>query len=508
PMLNAIEARHGGLQALAAANGGPARFEWLDLPAPQSRRLELAVVPLAEGLLLLGRDRESGLSDNLSGALAESRARYKELVEISSDFAWETDAAGRFVFVSPRGALGHSARELIGHEANVVLPLVGDDGPAAYPFATRTRLEDSQAWVRRRDGEAALLSIAAVPLTDASGTYLGTRGVAKDLTEITHRETALAEAEQRERLEAHVLRALVDTPDPAAGLEAALRATVRAFGAEGGGVWRRDAAGFKPAVGFGAAVPPDLKVDSLGASETEAGTAMATRGDGRRLVLATAFRRMPNGVIAMWRAPSEPAWSPADVLLFGRIASQFGLALAQLDAQQELERQARTDVLTGLLNRRSFLAEIESRLAAAMRSGRPAALVYVDVDNFKPVNDRLGHAQGDDVLRMIANLLRRGVRTSDLVARLGGDEFALWLEEADQRGAELKGRGLLALHADIARYSAAPELPLALSVGIAVYDPNRRESVGELIERADAAMYAAKRAGKGRLELAPARMGA
>lgn len=507
-MLNAIEARPGGLAGLAAAVGGPARFEWLDLPPPENRRLELAVVPVAEGLLLLGRDRDQALADNLSGALAESRARYKELVEISSDFAWETDAEGVFVFVSPRGALGHSPRDLIGRKAREILPEVSGDDAGASPFVARSRLDDAQLWLQRRDREAALLSIAAVPIANAQGQWCGTRGVARDLTDINERETALAEAEHRDRLLAHVLRAFVENVDPSAGLAAALRATVRSFGAAGGSLWRREAGSFKTAVSFGAEIPGDLVVDTLGAADDidAPDAAMATRGDGRRLVLATTFRHLANGAIALWRAPTEPAWAAGDILFFARVAAQFGLALAQLDSQQELERQARTDGLTGLLNRRSFLGEIDSRLAAALRTGRPAALVYVDLDNFKPVNDRHGHAQGDQVLKTLADRLRRSVRASDLVARLGGDEFALWLEEADLHGAEAKGTGLLALRRDIEAFSAAPDLPLGLSVGIAVFDPNTRETVGQLIERADGAMYVAKRGGKGRLSMAPPRV--
>ncbi|MBL8699778.1 MAG: GGDEF domain-containing protein [Alphaproteobacteria bacterium] len=509
-MLDALERRPGGLAALAAAAGGPARFEWLDLPQPESRRLELAVVPVAEGLLLLARDRDPAFAENLSGALAESRARYKELVEISSDFAWETDAKGIFVFVSPRGALGHSPRELIGRMAGDILPEIGGDASAPSPFVARSRLDDAQVWVQRRDGEPALLSIAAVAIVDARGEWCGTRGVARDLTDMNERETALAAAEHRDRLLAHVLRSFVENDDPSAGLSAALRASVRSFGAAGGSLWRREAAGFTPAVSYGAELPDDLVVDALASSDGDGDgeAAMATRGDGRRLVLATTFRHLANGAIALWRAPTEPAWDAGDILFFARVAAQFGLALAQLDSQQELERQARTDGLTGLLNRRSFLGEIESRLASATRTGRPAALVYVDLDNFKPVNDRHGHAQGDAVLKTLADRLRRSVRTSDLVARLGGDEFALWLEEADMRGAEVKGKGLLALRADIDAFSAAPDLPLGLSIGIAVFDPNLRETVSQLIERADAAMYAAKRGGKGRLAMAPPRAAA
>ncbi len=502
PMLDAVEARPGGLGALATAIGGFAHFEGVELAGPDRVRLELAIMPLAEGVLLLGRDR--ALVDNLHGALAESRTRYKDLVELSSDFAWETDAQGVFSFVSPRGALGHAPRDLIGRRADEVLPEVDREGERASPFMARVRLDDASLWLRRRDGEAALLSVSALPLTDASGQWQGARGVAHDITDVTERETALAEAEHRDRLLGHVLRALVENVDPLAGLAAALRACVRSFGASGGCLWRRESGRFIAAATCGAAAPDDLVIDSL-ATNDDVDAAMATRGDARRLVLATAFRQETNGTLALWRGAEEPQWPAGDIALFCRLAAQFGLALAQLDAQQELERQARTDALTGLLNRRSFLGEIEARLSAARRAARPAALVYVDLDNFKAVNDLHGHPAGDRLLRAFAERLRGNARASDLVARLGGDEFALWLDDTDAHGAEAKGLGLLELRAAIASHSAAPEKPLGLSIGLAVFDPVAPESVAQLIERADAAMYTAKRGGKGRLAMAPAR---
>ena len=89
------------------------------------------------------------------------------------------------------------------------------------------------------------------------------------------------------------------------------------------------------------------------------------------------------------------------------------------------------------------------------------------------------------------------------MARLGGDEFALWLADTDEAGARGKGAALLAVAAEIAAYSAAPELPLGLSIGLATFDPASGESVAAVLERADHAMYAAKRGGKGRLSVAP-----
>src|SRR6516225_9769767 len=94
-------------------------------------------------------------------------------------------------------------------------------------------------------------------------------------------------------------------------------------------------------------------------------------------------------------------------------------------------RQARTDPLTGLLNRRAFLEEMERHIDRLDREQLPGTLMFADLDDFKPVNDRLGHEAGDEVLQRTATILRNTVRPSDVVARLGGDEFALWMNGAD-----------------------------------------------------------------------------
>ena len=500
PMLDAVDARPGGLKGLVTAIGGFSRFDSLDVGTPTPRRLDIAFVPMAEGVLLLGRDRS--LTDNLNEALAESRSRYKDLVDVSSDFAWEVDAAGVFTFVSARGAIGFESRELIGSPAREMLRPAGEEFGAAEasPFLAVERIDDVQFWTSRRDGEPALLSVSAMPLFAPTGAWRGARGVARDVTAANERETELAESETRDRILAHVLRALVDAEDADGGIAAALRSCVRAYGAAGGQVWRREPEGFVLAAMLGPqpGEAPDLEALEVGSPPD------APMGEGRLLLRATAFRHRINGAIMLWRGDAEPAWPVGDVALFDRIATQFGLALAQISLQEELERQARTDPLTGLLNRRAFLADMAIRLSAARRSARPAALVYVDVDNFKAVNDLHGHAAGDGVLRRIADRLRRGARASDLVARVGGDEFALWLDEADPEGAERRGRELLAIRDEIADMSGSPEQPLGISVGIVAVDPRAEDGIDRLIERADAAMYEAKRGGKGRLVTAPA----
>ena len=104
-----------------------------------------------------------------------------------------------------------------------------------------------------------------------------------------------------------------------------------------------------------------------------------------------------------------------------------------MDVQRDL---ARSDPVTGIFNRRAFLEQLQFRLDLAAREGKPITLAYIDLDDFKRINDRSGHDEGDRVLRVVASALTKSVRRTDVVARLGGDEFALLIAGADRAGAE------------------------------------------------------------------------
>jgi diguanylate cyclase (GGDEF)-like protein len=221
-------------------------------------------------------------------------------------------------------------------------------------------------------------------------------------------------------------------------------------------------------------------------------------------VVPTAFRHKVNGLVALFRAADGEPWSEGERAVLAEVAAQLGIAHAQLDVLEALDRQASTDALTGLLNRRRFVSELGARLAGCRRTGQPGSLVYVDLDNFKAVNDILGHQAGDTALKAVARTLRKATRANDLVARLGGDEFALWLDATDTDGAVAKAKHILDLRADLLPVSASPEKPLGFSVGVAVHTPDRPESVDELLVRGDESMYEVKRRGKGNYALAPA----
>jgi diguanylate cyclase (GGDEF)-like protein len=170
-----------------------------------------------------------------------------------------------------------------------------------------------------------------------------------------------------------------------------------------------------------------------------------------------------------------------------RLERELSTARSQM---AELEARAEIDPLTDILNRRGFERELKRSLAHAKRYGTSAALIYLDLDGFKAVNDRNGHAAGDTVLTAVASVLARHVRASDVVGRLGGDEFAvlLWhLTEADAQG---KAQLLEAAIARTTATHAGTALSVGASAGAVLLLP--LDQPADVIERADRAMYARK----------------
>lgn len=188
-----------------------------------------------------------------------------------------------------------------------------------------------------------------------------------------------------------------------------------------------------------------------------------------------------------------------DMNLVETIARELGGPLQMATLVEESQRLATVDPLTGLLNRRAFTAEAEREVARCQRYGEPLSLLLLDVDHFKQVNDRRGHATGDLVLQSVGRLLLREARTSDRVARWGGEEFVVALAHTGLDGAGCAAeriRAALEAHAMVDLQGEA--LSVTCSVGIAELTPT--DTLDALIDRADRAMYRAKGAGRNRVE--------
>ncbi len=192
--------------------------------------------------------------------------------------------------------------------------------------------------------------------------------------------------------------------------------------------------------------------------------------------------------------PSQDEPPPRRRSPAGRLASEVErlereLAIARARVA-ELAARADIDPLTEVLNRRGFERELRRSLAYVKRYGASAALVYFDLDGFKSINDRHGHAAGDAMLKAVAAVLVRHVRASDLVARLGGDEFAVLLWHLSEADAERKARALAGAIERTTATHAGRTFAVGVSVGVALLLPP--DAPAEVLERADRAMYARK----------------
>ncbi|MBB6428728.1 GGDEF domain-containing protein [Algisphaera agarilytica] len=214
---------------------------------------------------------------------------------------------------------------------------------------------------------------------------------------------------------------------------------------------------------------------------------------------------------------SAAAWAEAEVLSgtdYSHVAIPFWNAVVRLSffltftiliqsLRTAIARQhdlARTDVLTGAVNRRSFFETLMYELARSQRYGRGFALVYLDLDHFKQVNDQLGHAEGDRVLVTVVEEMQKRLRRTDTVARLGGDEFALLLPEIPPLAAELL---IAKLRFELLESMRREGWSITFSIGLLNCD-GRVEDEDALVRQVDQLMYAVKRSGRDNLRIANA----
>jgi diguanylate cyclase (GGDEF)-like protein len=220
-------------------------------------------------------------------------------------------------------------------------------------------------------------------------------------------------------------------------------------------------------------------------------------GNFKFLAAATNYRKRINGAISMWKYSNGKPWDEVHYSLIKEVANQLGIANEQISNHERIIALSRTDSMTGLLNRRAFYEEdLPRRISRLKRNKELAALFFVDMDNFKMVNDVHGHQAGDDALLILRDLLMDISRPGDVIARLGGDEFAMWLDGITPEVIKKRAAELISAAECLIKFSGNKDYPLGISVGVAIFNPERNESLEELVARADEAMYQVKNAEK------------
>jgi diguanylate cyclase (GGDEF)-like protein len=202
---------------------------------------------------------------------------------------------------------------------------------------------------------------------------------------------------------------------------------------------------------------------------------------------ATAWVQMPTDTPLVWRLANAGAY-----------VAVLGVAMAGLQTlrrrEAEMARLVTQDQLTNVLNARAFAERLGQELERNRRYPRPLTLMYMDLDNFKVINDTHGHQTGDAVLRLVADAMRSAVRQADVVGRLGGDEFAVLMPETDAQFADAAAKRLIASLRNV--FKGTPNVTASIGV---VSCTATDASTDDLLRRADQAMYDAKKSGKDRV---------
>ncbi len=257
--------------------------------------------------------------------------------------------------------------------------------------------------------------------------------------------------------------------------EVALAETLAAFGLDAGAIWLRERASYRlthtigleadEVDGYVRLAGPEVKasVSAVGRSESRVdGVARIDGWNSVRAQLRTGGRTIGMMSVGTRR---DRIFGATDLLFMAAVADQIAIAL---DRARQFSSEARTDHLTGLANRREFERVMEREVALSERHGRQLAVMMIDVDNLKKINDRGGHSAGDAALRLVAQELLRVVRTSDMAGRLGGDEFGVSMPETDLHRAREVARRLQSAIRSM-NLGARTPYTVEVSVGLAAW---------------------------------------
>lgn len=192
----------------------------------------------------------------------------------------------------------------------------------------------------------------------------------------------------------------------------------------------------------------------------------------------------------------------SELRLLRLLADQAAVAISNASLHQMISRQAYSDPLTGLPNRRALDERLEEEVLAARRNNYSFAVIMMDLDGFKSVNDTYGHSRGDDVLRLVFNQMARGVRNTDFLARYGGDELTLILSQTEMSSAQVVSEKIVEGMKKLKyKLPDGKKLKLGISGGIAIFPVHARNGP-DLLRAADAALYQAKKYDRGTFQVA------
>jgi diguanylate cyclase (GGDEF)-like protein/PAS domain S-box-containing protein len=430
------------------------------------------------------------LEEEISGrthilrALLSSEERFRSFVETISDWVWETDESFRFTYSSPKvtDLLGYTPDEIMGktpfdlmpdEEARGISVIFENFAQFLQPFAFVENVN------RHKSGHQVTLETGGAPLLDEKRRCRGYRGISRDITDRKMAEEALRESEA-------TLRGFFNA-------NAILMSVLELEESD-----------------FVYVMPNKRIADFFGLSLEEM-TGMSASALGIQpqfirywLEVLRYCLDVRETVTFEYEFPykENKYWYQASIsLVFDSTAQRPRFSFAAVDvterknAEQEIQQLAYSDTLTGLPNRTLMNDRLHQILAQSSREGWQVGILFLDLDRFKWINDTLGHAAGDTLLKQVAQRLTSRLRASDTVARLGGDEFVVVLSAIKHE------QDIAHTTEEIRDCFAAPfviegqEIYVSASIGVAIFPMDGRD-VGSLLRNADTAMYVAKESGR------------
>jgi len=432
----------------------------------------IAILLLLFGYIKLTADAE----------LRASERRFRDLTLSSSDWIWEIDGNGVYTYASGRVSeiLGYEPEELIGQKPFSIM----DEEEAervrtmfARMAADRRSIRELENWVTSKSGERVCLLTTAVPILDETGALVGYRGVDKD---ITLRKTLQNQLEERQwELERYIdmvdTHVIISQTDLEGYITYASEAFCKISGFTKEELFRENHNKIRH---------PDMP-DSLFAD----------------LWSTITSGRLWTGEIKNLKKDGGYYWVDADISsLVDKDGRVYGYMAIRHDItdKKRVEEMSITDRLTGLFNRIKLDQMLEEQQKRMTRYGETYALILLDIDHFKLVNDTYGHLTGDQVLSKVAGLIGAHIRETDVAGRWGGEEFLIVCPHTDTDGAAATAEHLRA----VIEGGQFPEVPaVTASFGVAV--ARKDEGLTSLMKRADDALYEAKQNGRNRVVTAP-----
>jgi len=444
----------------------------------------------AQDYLVKGRAGDDALQRSIRFAIARREAdvaqrRLAAVVESTDDAIITKDLDARILSWN-RGAerlYGYTSEEAVGRPGSLIIPpdLEAEQHEAIACALAGERAEHRTTTRVCKDGSTRIVALSVSAIRDPQGGVIGISSIARDITGAARDEQALRTAEERFRCafdEARIGMLII-------GLDERYERVNDAF-CEIVGYSHEQLTGMPRAH---LTHPDDLAADADAVRTLLAGQATSHACEKRYI-----------------HACGHPVWAALNLTLIRDGDGRPRHFIAQVQDiterrihESQLQHMADHDPLTALLNRRSFERELNSHVARVARYGPTGAVLVIDLDYFKYLNDSQGHSAGDELIVRIAQALRARLRDSDVLARLGGDEFAILLPHEDEQEAQTVAQALLKVVTD----QTNPELlgehrSITASIGIARFDDGDKLTAEEIMVNADLAMYDAKEAGRGR----------